>query len=168
MPSRVPFRVRALMVALVAAVVLAAPGAFARGAVWTSQCGAGFAQATGVALDGSGGAVVAGYVSGGALPGQHDFGGDYDAFVRRYHADGSIAWTHQFGTSGGDQAERVVTDAAGDVFVVGWTNGMLPGQTKVGPFDGFVRSYASDGTLRWTVPYGVPDPTTSTEGEGIA
>ena len=61
------------------------------------------------------------------------------------------AWTRQFGSSDDDEATKVVVDAADDVFVVGTTNGVLPGQTATWANIGaFVRAYAADGSERWT------------------
>ena len=53
-----------------------------------------------------------------ALPGQ-TAGGQDDAFVRKYDADGTEVWTHQFGGPGHDLATTVTVDAAGDIYVAG-------------------------------------------------
>ena len=79
------------------------------------------------------------YVGGntrGALPGQRHAGG-LDAFVQRRDQTGSVGWTLQVGTSGHD--ELLDLDTAGtDVYVVGSTDGALPGQTNLGSVDAFV------------------------------
>ena len=88
----------------------------------------------------------------GALPGQ-SFGGSWDAVVRAYDPSGSVAWTRQFGTATGTSADDVrVTNEA--VYVVGTTNGALPGQTSVGGLDAFLRRYDFDGGVVSTRQFG--------------
>jgi hypothetical protein len=64
------------------------------------------------------------------------------------------AWSRQFGTRTADEAEAVARDAAGYVYVVGWTSGTLPGQQSSGHLDAFVRSYDPTGSERWTRQFG--------------
>ena len=119
--------------------------------VWTRQFGASWIdEALAVAADSSG-VYVAGYTDH-ALPGQSTAGGT-DAFVRKYDASGAEAWTQQFGTSGNDVANALAADPSG-VYVVGATDGTLPGQTNVGVGDAFVRRYDSSGTEVWTRQFG--------------
>jgi len=118
---------------------------------WTRQFGTNATdEALGVATDASGNVYVAGY-TGGALEG--DSAGGFDAFVRSFDGDGTVRWTRQFGTSGGDSASGVATDASGNVYVAGRTGGALEGP-NAGFFDAFVRSFAGDGTVRWTRQFG--------------
>jgi autotransporter-associated beta strand protein len=119
--------------------------------LWTRQFGSsGVDAAVGVAVDASGVYVVG--RTDGTLPGQTSAGGD-DAFVRRYDADGNERWTRQFGTSGADVAVGVAVDASG-VYVVGFTDGTLPGQASAGDFDAFVRKYDTDGNELGTLQFG--------------
>jgi hypothetical protein len=95
------------------------------------------------------------YVSGetdGTLPGQTSAGAR-DALVRKYDHSGNLQWTRQFGTSGNDRANAIISDSTG-VYAVGGTDGTLPGQTSAGNRDAFVRKYASNGTLQWTRQFG--------------
>jgi hypothetical protein len=84
----------------------------------------------------NGGVLVAGDVSS-ALPGQISLGGQ-DAFVRQYDANGGVAWTRQFGTSGSETATASSVDANGSLIVIGNVNGAFPGQTAAGANDVFV------------------------------
>jgi hypothetical protein len=88
-----------------------------------------------------------------ALPGQEYAGGLFDGFLRAYDEDGSEKWTRQFGTDGFDHplAAAAADDA---VYVGGWTDGTLPGQTSAGFFDAFVRKYDRRGRLEWTRQFG--------------
>ncbi len=106
--------------------------------VWTRQFGASeWDYANGISVDASG-VYVAGDTRG-TLPGQTRAGGpyDHDAFVRKYDTSGTELWTRQFGTSSRDAAYGVSVDPSG-VYVVGRTDGSLPGQTSSGGTDVFI------------------------------
>jgi uncharacterized protein (UPF0548 family) len=119
--------------------------------VWTDQFGTLSGDyAFGVSVDATG-VYVAGSTLG-TLPGQTSAGG-YDAFVRKYDADGNQVWTNQFGTSSSDLPDGVSVDATG-VCVAGYTLGALPGQTSAGGYDAFVRTYDADGNEVWTDQFG--------------
>ena len=55
-------------------------------------------------MDSDGNVYVAG-VTYGTLPGQTN-SGNYDAFVRKYDADGNELWTRQFGSASFDDRPR--------------------------------------------------------------
>jgi hypothetical protein len=75
------------------------------------------------------------------MPGQPAIGGS-DAFVARYDAAGGTVWTYQFGTAGSEVAVGVAVNAGGETYVVGATDGTLPGQTRAGAVDAFVVKLA--------------------------
>lgn len=108
-----------------------------------------------VGADSSGAGYVAGSVSG-VLPGQVS-NGSSDAYLRKYLADGTEAWTVQFGTSTVDDVVDVAVAATG-VFVAGRTVGVFGG-TSVAPgnSDVFVAKFDFSGTLLWVSQ--VPAPT---------
>jgi hypothetical protein len=81
------------------------------------------------------GVYVAGWTTG-TFPGQTS-AGDYDAFVRKYGANGTELWTCQFGTSFEDNLLGISVDSTG-VYVAGHTFGTFPGQTSAGLQDIFV------------------------------
>jgi Beta-propeller repeat len=120
--------------------------------LWTRQFGtSGFDEALGVSADASGIYVVGG--TEGALPGQSG-AGSFDAFVRKYDAAGNELWTRQFGSLSPEATFDVSADASG-VYVVGDTEGTLPGQTSAGGApDAFVRKYDLAGTELWTKQFG--------------
>ncbi|TVR97545.1 MAG: hypothetical protein EA416_00535 [Trueperaceae bacterium] len=129
---------------------------------WTRQFGTSSDDiAFGVAADASGHIYVAGRTAG-ALEGSS--AGNFDAFVRSYDADGILRWTSQFGSSSIDGAAGVATDATGNVYVAGFTQGALEGANS-GMEDAFVRSYDGDGGLRWTRQFGTGS---GTEAFGVA
>ncbi len=119
--------------------------------VWTRQFGTSSSDlAFGISVDASG-VYVAGS-TGGTLPSQTS-AGSFDAFVRKYDANGTEVWTRQFGSSLVDQAVGISVDASG-VYVAGLTAGTLPGQTSAGSQDAFVRQYDANGTEVWTRQFG--------------
>jgi hypothetical protein len=140
------------------AVVLAAVSAHAAAASettagWVRQFGTPVSEeALGVALDPLGNAYVAGWTFG-TLPGQRS-AGMVDGFVRKYDASGQELWTRQFGSAERDFARAVVTDQAGDIYVVGETWGTLPRQSPAGGYDAFVVKYDASGTEVWTRQFG--------------
>ena len=64
------------------------------------------------------------------------------------------AWMHQFGTPYPDDAEDVAIDGAGNLYVIGQTSGVLPGQVSSGTVDAYVRKYDAAGTEVWTRQFG--------------
>jgi hypothetical protein len=50
---------------------------------------------------------------------------EFDAFVRKYDANGDVRWTYQFGTDGGDFAHDIALGGQGNIFLVGETDGSL-------------------------------------------
>ncbi len=128
--------------------------------LWGRQFG-GSNQDEAAAVGVAGGSVFADiYVAGrtyGTLANQVS-AGDIDAFVRKYNNAGEEVWTRQFGTEYGDHALAVKPDGVRNVYVVGTTDGTLPGWTRPlyegKPIDSasatFVRKYDAAGAEVWT------------------
>jgi cysteine-rich repeat protein len=94
--------------------------------------------ASGVAVDPSGNAIVAGTTT---VPGQ-----GANAWVTKYSPAGAVIWsgTYNSPTNLDDEAFGVATDVAGNIFVVGYETYAANDQ------DVWVRRYAPDGTIVWT------------------
>jgi len=121
--------------------------------LWTRQFGTpSVDQALAVAADATG-VYVAGSTYG-ALAGQTS-AGLQDAYLRKYDANGNELWTRQFGASSADQALGVAADST-SVYVAGYADGALPGQTSAGSLDAFVRKYDAGGNELWTRQFGSP------------
>ena len=92
------------------------------------------------------------YVTGfteGNLDGQTN-SGDEDIFISKYKSDGSKEWTRVLGTSSQDSGMSVSTASDGSIYVTGFTEGNLDGQTNIGDADIFISKYKSDGSKEWT------------------
>ncbi|MCB0062601.1 MAG: hypothetical protein KDE19_10820, partial [Caldilineaceae bacterium] len=124
---------------------------------WTRQFGTPQDDAvSGVAVS-TKGVYLVGYTAG-TLPGQSTAGGD-DIFVRAYDTTGNELWTRQFGSDAADRAAQVASHDS-DLYVVGYTDGALPGQTKTsqeGSSDTFVRKYDVAGNPIWTRQFTISD-----------
>jgi hypothetical protein len=69
---------------------------------------------------------------------------------------GSVIWKRQLGTSAHDEAVGVTTDVAGNVLIVGRTNGALGGRNRGGS-DAFVAKYDPWGKIVWQRQFGTSD-----------
>jgi hypothetical protein len=117
--------------------------------VWTKLLGTSgtdYASALTTGLDGS---IYASGWTDGSLGGQTNSGGN-DAFLTKYSADGTKAWTNLLGSSGNDGATALTTGLDGSIYVSGWTDGALGGQTNSGSWDAFLSKYSANGTKAWT------------------
>jgi hypothetical protein len=138
----------------------AGPPAGGVASAWSTQMAGSSSSdlASSVALDPSTGAIVhAGSTMGPLL--QPFLGGLSDAYVISYDASGNVIWSDQFGTGRDDTVAGVATDAAGNVYLAGITEGNLPGAMgRPNPTPGFddvyLRKYDATGNLLWTRQFG--------------
>jgi|APTNR8051073442_1049403.scaffolds.fasta_scaffold07534_1 hypothetical protein len=115
-------------------------------ALWKRQPGSVYQDyATGVATDGDGNVYVAGR-TWGALGGKWKV--SEDGFLIKFDRDGRTLWKRQPGTRSYDSASDVATDAEGNVYMVGRTNGSLGG-LHMGANDAIVIKYDRDGHNLW-------------------
>jgi len=127
---------------------------------WTKQLGTSkHDRARGVATDSSGNVYVTGDTYGG-LDGNTSAGYN-DLFVVKYNSSGTKQWTKQLGTSSSDEAYGVATDTSNNVYVTGYTEGGLDGNTSAGKADLFVVKYNSSGSKQWTKQLGTPSTDTA-------
>jgi hypothetical protein len=107
---------------------------------WTQQFGtSGNDFAQGVAVDASGNVYVGGVTSGNL---QGTNAGNYDAFLRKFNNAGAAQWTWQLGGRGNDQGQGVAVDGSGNIYLGGYTDGTLLGQTSAGSNDGFLAKFS--------------------------
>ena len=115
--------------------------------LWTRQLGtSSYDLGTSVASDGAGNVFISGYTDGD-LDGTN--AGSHDAFLSKYDTLGNPVWTRQLGTSDNDVSWAVATDAVGNIFISGLTEGDLYG-SNAGGEDAFLSKYDTLGNLLWT------------------
>jgi hypothetical protein len=118
------------------------------------------AFANGVAVDGQGNVVVAGYFQNSV-----DFGGGTlvsaggaDAFVAKFSSTGAHLWSRRFGGGSDDYFEGVTVDGAGDIAVAGYFSGSADfGSgllTSAGGTDVVLAKYSSAGGGVWSRRFG--------------
>ena len=110
---------------------------------------------------GTDGSIYAAGLTEGAFPTQTSAGGS-DVFVVKLRPDGSQEWLRQFGT---DQKERtdavpedrsvaLTLDSAGDLYIVGSTQGTFAGETSAGLGDAFISRMDASGKQAWLHQFG--------------
>ena len=110
---------------------------------WTKQLGtSNHDYGRGIDSDSSGNVYVAWETSSG-LDGNSSSGGE-DFFLVKYNSSGAKQWTKQLGTSSNERANGVSTDSSGNVYVAGYTEGGLDGNSNSGNKDLFIVKYNSD------------------------
>lgn len=123
------------------------------GTVWTRQFGSAFSDVVwALATDGQGHLYVGGYAHG-SLGGPN--AGGADAFVSQIEiTTGVVNWTRQLGSAANDLGWGLAADAAGNVYLGGYTNGTLPGQISLGNYDAFVLKLDQSGSQQWLRQFG--------------
>lgn len=117
--------------------------------VWSRMLGsAGTASGYGLALDPSGGVVVAGSTTADLTPGAVA-DGNADSFVARYTATGDQSWVKQIPTLATNQANAVTIDASGNIYIGGSISGGVigSGQSSSGKGDAFLVKLDSKGKI---------------------
>ena len=122
---------------------------------WTQQFGSPADEyAVGSAISPSGDVLVVGTTTG-SLPG-HKSDGDADAYIVSYSPRGGALWSRQFGTPGVDDAEAIIFDPSGAMFVAGRTGGPLRGSSAKGGSDAFLAATGPTGDILWVHQFGGP------------
>ena len=122
-------------------------------------------RAKGIASYSDGSTVITGAFSGSATFGAGEANetvlaspGDWDGFIARYNADGTLAWAKRAGGSSRATGKGITSFSGGTAVMVGRFSGSAtfgPGEanetvlTSAGDFDICVAKYNADGTLAW-------------------
>jgi hypothetical protein len=131
------------------------------GYLWDFIAGDAMAQrAWAVAVDAAKNVVVAGDVRGSATFGKETVTSvdETDIFVGKLDPAGQGLWVRRWGDLGGQQANGVAVDAAGNVFAVGSMSGSVNFGTGLiaskGLNDMFVVMLDASGTVKWAKTFG--------------
>ena len=122
---------------------------------WTKQEGSsGDDYAYGVAVDSSDNIYVTGYTDK-KLHGNNN-SGRFDMFLVKYNSSGARQWTKQLeGSSKSfDNAQGLAVDSSDNIYVAGFTNGGLDGNTSSGKHDILLVKYNSSGSKQWLQQFG--------------
>ena len=115
---------------------------------WTKLLGsAGSAASYSLALDPTGGLVVAGSTTAN-LSTAGISNGNADSFVAKYDVDGNQTWVKQIPTLATNAAQSVSVDSSGNIVIGGQVSGVIgTGQTNAGGTDGYFAKLDSKGTI---------------------
>ncbi len=87
---------------------------------------------------------------------QTTMSGNYDAYIAKFNASGSLQWATYYGGTGYDYGYGIICDAAGAVFATGYTTsptGIAYGNVYQpvfrGASDGYLGKFNTSGTLQW-------------------
>ena len=105
---------------------------------------------------------MTGYTSGG-LDGNTS-AGNFDLFVVKYDSGGNKQWNQQLGSASDDVAKDIHITFDDSIYITGYTEGGLDGNTNLGGKDIFVVRYDSDGNKQWTQQFGT---SSDDEADGI-
>jgi len=129
--------------------------------LWSSYLGgnandAGF----GIAVTEDGSCYVTGFTASNDFPILHAYdstpNGDWDVFVTKFNANGSLLWSTYFGGAWWDEALGIAIASDGSCYVTGYTvSPDFPTQqaynnTNSGWGDAFVAKFTSTGSLLWS------------------
>ncbi len=117
-----------------------------------------------VGVDAAGNVYIAGFTNG-VFSGT-TVNADYDAYVAKFDKNGHLKWTKRLHTDADDEFNALDLDAAGNVYVAGFTKGDVAG-TNAGGADMIVASYDPSGTKRWIDQRGTA-PTGTSAGNDVA
>jgi hypothetical protein len=123
---------------------------------WTQMLGsAGTASAYSLALNPSGGVVVAGSTTGTVMDDAVS-NGNADSFVAKYDSNGTQTWAKQIQTLANNQAASVSVDSSGNIYIGGQVSGGVigAGQTGSGKSDAYVAKLDSKGNVVYEHQYG--------------
>ncbi len=114
---------------------------------WTQQLGSSSNEfARDVTIDSTDNIYVTGF-TGGGLDGNTNSGSE-DLYLVKYNSSGTKQWTQQLGTESRDRGYGIVKDSSDNIYVTGYTEGGLDGNTNSGDNDTFLVKYNSDGVLQ--------------------
>jgi hypothetical protein len=122
---------------------------------WTKLVGAqGSASGYSMAVDPTGGIVVAGSTTGNLS--QTAIGnGNTDSFVAKYNVDGDQLWTQQLPTLSNNQAAAVSVDQSGNVIIGGSTIGVVGvGSVNQGKSDAYLAKINASGSIVYQQQFG--------------
>ena len=130
---------------------------------WTQQFGTSsndFAMSITVGSNGS--IYLTGHTEGGLTSNENK--GGLDIFLVKYSSSGMEEWIQQIGTVEDDYSMEIGSDTNGNLFVVGYTQGILDGKNSAGSDDVIALKFNLDGSNQWAQQIGSSG---SDQGRGV-
>ena len=90
--------------------------------------------------------------------------GGYDLYIEKFNTSGTKQWTKLIGSSSNDVGNRINIDSSGNIYVTGYTEGIVDGGIFKGSRDLVVAKFNSSGTQQWVSQLG----DTYSEGKDVA
>jgi len=81
--------------------------------------------------------------------------GNYDIFLIKYNSSGIKQWTKKLGDSADNHGMGMTVDSFDNIYVTGFTNRVLKGNTDLGGENIVLMKYNSFGTKQWTKQLGL-------------
>ena len=81
--------------------------------------------------------------------------GNYDIFLIKYNSSGINRWTKQLGNSAANHGMGMTVDSFDNIYVTGFTDRVLDGNTNLGGEKTVLIKYNSFGTKQWTKQLGL-------------
>lgn len=117
---------------------------------WTKQLGtAADESAKAVVVDNADNIYITGWTTGD-FDGHTNSGGGGDIFLVKFNAAGTKLWSRLLGTTLTDIGAALATDSFDNVYIGGFTNGGLHGNSNAGAEDVVLIKYNSSGERQWT------------------
>lgn len=130
------------------------PPEAAVGDLWQRQVGTSEDDAL-YAIARQGSSLYAAGTTKGRLPDAPTDSAQGDGYIIKLDTSGQVQWQKQLGTAGTDEWRGIATDSSGNFYVVGFTDGTFPGQTKAGgDSDAVIARIKADGSLDWLRQFG--------------
>jgi hypothetical protein len=122
---------------------------------WGAQMGnAGYCGVKALVTDAAGNVYSTGYFAGTVdfNPGAGAYNlistGLYDAFIQKLDANGNFVWAAKMGQTQDESGERLVLDNAGNIVVVGTSNGLF--NLGLGRQDIGIWKFSNAGAMQWS------------------
>jgi len=116
--------------------------------LWTRQIGSSdYDFGMGMAVDSNGNLFIVGDTAG-SIDGNGNLGGE-DIFILKLDSNGNRLWSRQIGSNYSDYASDIALDNSGNVYLVGWTQGLMAGTSYYGNGNMVAAKYDTNGNQLW-------------------
>jgi hypothetical protein len=129
---------------------------------WTVVINSAYSKGHGIVADTSGNTFITG--SAKSTFNSVSVTGEKDLFLTKYNTSGTHQWSKLLGSTSDDVGNGIVMDSSGNLYITGYTEGILDGGATSGERDLLITKYDSSGNNSWAKQIG----NTRSEGRSIA